>query len=93
MFLDLWSEFSGSMVRWRAGQVGDSPFALSCRLLRIRLANAFDVNIAACVLYLFGRPLNSSALGLVPQSPGDVCQRNIRWVEWDSLLRRQMERL
>ena len=93
MLLDQWRKFSGSLDRGRAGQVGYSSLALSCRLLRKRLANACDANLIACVRYLVGRPLESSALGLVPRSPGDVSQRNIRWVEWDSLLRRQMERL
>ena len=91
MLLDLWHEFSGSMDRLENGQVGDSSFALSCRLLRKRLANACDVNILACVRYLDGRPLDSSALGLVPRSTAEVCQRNIGLVEWDSRLGRQMK--
>ena len=78
MFLDLWHEFSGPMDRQEKGQVGDSPFALSCRLLRKRLANACDVNILACVRYLDGRPLDSSALGLVPRSTAEAFHRNIR---------------
>ena len=93
MFLGLWHEFSGSMERLEKGQVGDSFFALSCRLLRKRLANACDVNILACVRHLDGRPLDSSALGLVPRSTAEVFQRIIPWVHWDSRLGRQMERL
>ena len=84
MFRDLWHEFSGSMDRLEKGQVGDSSFALSCRLLRKRLANARDVNLFACVRHLVGRPLDSSALGLVPRSTAEVFQRNIPWVERDS---------
>ena len=93
MLLDLWREFSGSMDRLENGQVGDSSFALSCRLLRKRLANACDVNILACVRHLDGHPLDYRALGLVPRSTAEVCRRNIGWVEWDSRLGRQMERL
>ena len=92
MFLDQWHEFSGSMDRRRARQVGYSSFALSCRLLRKRLANACDVNLFACVRHLAGRPLDSSALGMVPPSTAEVFHRNIRWVKWDSRLGRQMER-
>ena len=93
MFRDLWHEFSGSMDRLEKGQVGDSFFALSCRLLRKRLANACAANIFTCVRYLDGRPFDSSSLGLVPRSTAEVLQRIIRWVHWDSRLGRQMERL
>ena len=93
MFLDLWHEFSGSMDRQEKGQVGDSSFALSCRLLRKRLANACDVNILVCVRYLDGRPLDSSTLGLVAWSAAASCHRNMAWVEWDSRLGQQVERL
>ena len=91
MFLDLWREFSGSMDRLENGQVGDSSFALSCRLLRKRLANACDVNILACVRHLDGHPLDYRALGLVPSSTAEVFQRTIRWVEWDSRFGQRME--
>ena len=87
MFLDLWREFSGSMDRLENGQVGDSSFALSCRLLRKRLANACAANIFTGVRYLDGRPFDSSSLGLVPRSTAKVVPRNIGWVsgiqDWD----------
>ena len=93
MILDLWHEFSGLMDRQEKGQVGDSSFALSCRLLRKRLANARDVNLFACVRHRVGRPLDSSGLDLVSRSTAEVCQRKIGSLEWDSRLERQMERL